>query len=39
MAESAEEDVRKEEYSRAELSRLAGVTLCEGEGEIPLAKS
>jgi hypothetical protein len=39
MAEGAEGDVSKEEYSRAELSRLAGVTLSEGEGESPLAKS
>jgi hypothetical protein len=39
MAEGAEADVRKAEYSRAELSRLAGVTLSEGEEESPLAKS
>jgi hypothetical protein len=39
MAEGAEGDVRKEEYSRPELSRLAGVTLSEGEGESRLAKS
>jgi len=39
MAEGAEGDVRQEEYSRAELSGLAGVTLSEGEEESPLAKS